>query len=383
MRTITTLLIIAVGALVALSLTMLASATMLDGGAAAGLRTQALAAALGFAALIALGSSDYHRLHRLAPWIYAATVVLLILVLTPLGKETKGAQRWLFKTQPSEFAKFGLIVSLAVYCARNAARMDRFVPGILGGAGLTIPIIALILKEPDRGTAALLMLVTLLVLLVAGVRWWFVVPPALLGGAALVAMVALSPMARNRIDAFLHPENHRDGAAHQVRKGLYAFGEGGWEGRGLGRGSLKYTVPEVHTDFILPAIGEEMGLTCTLGIVAAYGVLLFAGLTVASRAPDDLGRLLATGVTFLIAAQACINLGVVTGVIPNKGMPLPFVSRGGSSIAVLLALVGLLISVAREAVPGSASAPSSGAGTKRGRGRRDPFAPDSEVLGAT
>ncbi len=378
MRAVTTFLIIAVGALVALSLTMLASATMLDGGSFAGLRSQVAAAVAGFVAMIGLAMIDYRRMGGWVWWIYGATLVLLVLVVSPLGHETKGAQRWLFGTQPSEIAKFSLIVVLAWYGARNQARMERFGPGILGGAGLAVPVIALVLKEPDRGTAALLMLVTIVLLLLAGVRWWYVAPPVLLSAATLAAMVMFSPMARNRIDAWIHPANHKDGAAQQARKGLYAFGEGGWEGRGLGGGSLKYNVPEVHTDFILPAVGEELGLPFTLGVVATYGVILFCGILIARRAPDTLGLLLAAGITFLIAAQACINIGVVTTVLPNKGMPLPFVSRGGTSLAVLLAMIGALVSVARQADSGE-PVPT---GRKRRAGSRDPFSPDTDFAGA-
>lgn len=373
MRTLTTVLVVAVGALVALSLTMLTSATMLEGSANAGLRSQAAAAAVGFIALVGVSMIDYHRLQSSVWWIYAATLLLLVMVLSPLGHETKGAQRWLFGVQPSEVAKLSLIVVLAWHGARNQGRMDRFVPGIVVGAGLAVPMIALILRQPDRGTAALMMLLTILLLLVAGARWWYVAPPMVLFGAALAAMIVFSPMARNRVDAWLNPASHKDGAAQQARKGLFAFGEGGWEGRGLGRGSLKYTVPEVHTDFILPAVGEELGLPFTIGITAAYGVILFCGLGIARRAPDTFGLLLAAGVTFLIAAQACINIGVVTTVLPNKGMPLPFVSRGGTSLSVLLAMVGVLVAVARQASP---DAPA-----RRARGR-DPFSPDTDFAGA-
>jgi cell division protein FtsW len=285
----------------------------------------------------------------------------------------------LFGTQPSEFAKFSLIVVLAVYCARNQSRMKDFVPGILGGAGIAVPIIALVLKEPDRGTAALMMLVTIALLLLAGARGWYLVPPAILFGGALAAMIVFSPMARNRIDAWINPANHKDGAAQQARKGLFAFGQGGIEGQGLGRGRLKYNVPEVHTDFILPAVGEELGLPFTLGVVAAYGVILFCGIRIARRAPDTLGLLLAAGITFLIAAQACINIGVVTTVLPNKGMPLPFVSRGGTSMAVLLAMVGALVAVARQAGPDDAT---PAVARSRRVGSRGPFAPDTDFAGA-
>jgi cell division protein FtsW len=166
-----------------------------------------------------------------------------------------------------------------------------------------------------------------------------------------------------------------------VLKGLYAFAQGGIEGRGLGRGTLKYNVPEVHTDFILPAVGEELGLTFTLAIVVAYLTILICGLMVAMRAPDQFGLLLAAGITLLIVAQAMINIGVVTAVFPNKGMPLPFVSRGGSNLAVLMTMVGVLVSVARA----ERSEPNDAGPTpeRKGRGgRRNPFSSDTDFVGA-
>ena len=164
------------------------------------------------------------------------------------------------------------------------------------------------------------------------------------------------------------------------------------EGTGLGKGTMKFSVPEVRTDFILPAVGEELGLTFTLAVVAAYLVILWAGTAIAARAPDRFGRLMASGITFLIAMQAAINMGVVTGVIPNKGMPLPFVSRGGSNLIVLLTMVGILASVARAAeeegpeVDGKADegVPGTGRGRSRSRSRaRNPFGRDDEWVGAS
>lgn len=346
-RNATTALILAVGSLVALSLTMLLSATMLDRDPSAGVFNQTVATVAGLVALVTVAAVDYRRTGRLSWWVYALAIVLLVLVLVH-GRPIKGARRWVFGVQPSELGKLALLLTLAHFGATRGEQMRRFRTGILGGGLIALPIFALVLVEPDRGTAALLGLMTLLMLLLAGVRWIFVAPPALLGVGLMTAVVFFSPMASNRIDAWLHPENHRQGAGHQVLKSLYAFAAGGLDGRGLGQGTLKYRVPEVETDFVLPAIGEELGLPFTLGVVAAYLVILVAGSTIASRAPDRHGMLLAAGVTFLIAAQASINIGVVTGVLPNKGMPLPFISRGGSSIAVMLTFVGILLSVARQ-----------------------------------
>jgi cell division protein FtsW len=380
MKTITTLLVLAVGALVALSLTMLASATMLDSKPDESLFTQAGACLAGVVAMVVMSAVDYRRWMRGMWLVYGGAMALLILVLL-IGHEAKGARRWLWGTQPAEIGKFALILALAWYGSRYASRMQEFGRGICGSVGLVAPLIGLVLLEPDRGTGALMVGLTLMLLLLAGARWLYIVAPAILGGAAIAAMVVVSPMARDRIDAWIHPEAHRDGASHQVLKGLYAFAQGGIEGRGLGRGTLKYNVPEVHTDFILPAVGEELGLTFTLAIVVAYLTILICGLMVAMRAPDQFGLLLAAGITLLIVAQAMINIGVVTAVFPNKGMPLPFVSRGGSNLAVLMTMVGVLVSVARA--DRSESNDSSPTPERKGvGGRRNPFSSDTDFVGA-
>jgi len=380
MKTITTLLVLAVGALVALSLTILSSATMLDAEPDASLMSQAMACGAGVVAMVVAASLDYRRWSRGVWWIYGGSLALLVLVLL-IGHEAKGARRWLWGTQPAEIAKLALIVLLAWYGSRFESQMDQFWKGICGSVALAAPLIALVLLEPDRGTGALMVGLTVLVLLVAGARWIYIGAPALIGGAAIAAMVVASPMARARIDAWIHPEAHRDGASHQVRKGLYAFAEGGIEGRGLGKGTLKYNVPEVHTDFILPAVGEELGLTFTLSIVAAYFVILVCGLTVAMCASDTFGLLLAVGITLLICSQAIINIGVVTAVLPNKGMPLPFVSRGGSNMAILMTLVGMLVAVARDPAP--AREVPQPRGKPRGRRANHPHPGEPELSEAS
>jgi cell division protein FtsW len=178
----------------------------------------------------------------------------------------------------------------------------------------------------------------------------------LLLGAGLGAhFYGASQMVRNRVDAFLHPENYRETIGAQALKSLAALREGGLEGLGLGAGVIKHRIPEQHTDFIFPVIGEELGLFFTLGVLVAYVVILLCAMRIARRSDDPRGRLLAAGIGFLIAGQAAINIAVVTNSMPNKGMPLPFVSRGGSSIVAMLALVGVLLSIARLA-PGRPAA---------------------------
>lgn len=359
-RTITTLLL-AVGALVALSVAMLASATMLkqsDHLMHSWVKTQAIACFIGFVVLALAARIDYHLLERFAWPVYGVTVLLLALTLSPLGKNMNGAQRWLFHTQPSEFAKLGLVVALAWFGARFQHRMGSFLSGVLGMAAIAAVPVALIIVEPDKGTAALLGLVTFLIMLVAGVRWQHVAIPAAVCAVGFALLVSQSPYAKKRVTTWLDSMSRqaekkdvdRDGNL-QVNESLYALGAGGVSGTGLGRGAHKFNIPEQHTDFIFPVIGEELGLPFTLGVVGVFVVILVCGASVTHSAPDTFGMLLAGGITFVIAAQAAINLCVVTALLPNKGMPLPFVSRGGTGVVLMLGLTGLLVSVARQGIP--------------------------------
>jgi cell division protein FtsW len=199
-------------------------------------------------------------------------------------------------------------------------------------------------------------MVTVVVLLLSGMRKRYAIIPTLLGAGLAFHFYNSSKMVRDRMDAFLHPEFFPQTTGSQALKSLAALREGGLEGVGLGSGVIKLTIPEQHTDFILPVIGEELGLFFTLGVLVAFVVILLCSARIASRAADVEGRLLAGGIGFLIACQAMINIAVVTNSMINKGMPLPFVSRGGSSAVSMLALVGLLLSIARRA-PETSQAP--------------------------
>ncbi len=342
-----TALLLAVGSLIILSLTMLASATMLDKGDGFVLR-QALACGVGFAAFAFAATLDLRWVQRGVWLLYGGAVGLLLLTLSPLGTATKGAQRWLFGTQPSEFAKIALVLALAWFGARFRDRMKTFTAGVIGMGLIALPILVLVLAEPDKGTTVLLGVVALMVMLVAGVRWSHVGLPAILGVVALGLIISRSDYAMKRVNAFLNPTENRDSAT-QLNQSLYAFSEGGLDGKGLGRGSLKFKVPEQNTDFIFPVVGEELGLLATLGVVGAFLVILLSGAAITQRTTDPFAMLLAAGITFTIAAQACINMGVVTGLLPNKGIALPFVSRGGTGVVVMLTLVGLLVNISRQA----------------------------------
>lgn len=377
MRTVTTLLLAAVVALVSLSLTMLATATALDSvtGAEASVRSQLAATVVGFIGLGVAASMDYRRSRRLSWVIYVISIILLALVFTSLGREAKGARRWLLGIQPSEIAKLSIVLAMAAYGASRQHVIQHFWKGLGLGCLVAFPILILVGLEPDRGTTALLLAVTLMLLFLSGIRWIALVVPAAAGGLALGAMIWFSPMAVGRWAAWLDPDAHKATTGMQVRKSLQAFAVGGLGGQGLAAGAQKFRVPEVHTDFILPAVAEDFGLFGSLGVLAAYTIILFCGVTIASRAADLHGMLLAAGITFLICAQATVNIGVVTSLLPNKGMPLPFVSRGGSSIAVLLTLVGILLSVAwNSGASEGTDASTRHSGRPGGRRRNNPFA---------
>lgn len=354
MKAAVTTLSCCVAALLALGMVMLYSSSMTVAGAHY-LKMQLLWCALGLGVCAAVASLQMRWLERAAWPLFGLSVLLVALVLVPgLGRRINGAQRWFdfhgVRFQPSELAKLGLILVLACYGARMQRHMHTFwrgvvVPGVLIGVPL-----GLIFIEPDRGTAILLAAVGGAMLLLAGARWRFILPPALGVVAALGWSLWHDPVRQERILAFLHPEAHREGAGYQVWQGVLALGSGGWFGTGLGNSRQKLGfVPERHTDFILPIIGEELGLVATLSVLAAFALIFYCGAYIAWRAQETFGFLLASGAALLIGLQACINIGVVTASLPNKGIPLPFISYGGSNLVVMLACVGLMLNVARHA----------------------------------
>jgi cell division protein FtsW len=218
-------------------------------------------------------------------------------------------------------------------------------PGLIIGS-----VLVLIFVEPDRGATILLGAVTGIMLIVAGTRLWYILPPLPIAAVALAYALWNDEVRRRRILSWLDPEHHKQDAGYQVWHSLVALGSGGWQGLGLGNGRQKLGfVPEHHTDFILSVIGEELGLIATLGVLVAFAVIVLCGVQIARRASDTFGFLLATGITFLIGLQAAINIGVVTSALPNKGLPLPFVSYGGSNLLLMMTCFGLLVSIARHA----------------------------------
>jgi cell division protein FtsW len=355
MKVAVTTLAFCVAALLALGLVMLYSATMTTSAGAHDLMMQLVWCALGFVLCVTATSLDYQLLKKLAWPAYGLALILLALVFAPfIGHASHGSHRWIGRghltLQPSEFAKAALIIALAWYGDRNQRQMHSLKRGVLVPMVICGAMLGLIFIEPDRGQTILLAAVSGAMLLIAGVRWRFILIPVFLGAAGLAFSLFHDSMRKGRIAAWLHPEAHAGGAALQAQQAMIGLGSGGWGGVGLGNGLQKNGyLPEIQTDFIFANIGEELGLVATLFVVIAFVVIAICGIYIALNARDTFGFLLATGVTFLISLQAAINIGVVTSALPNKGLPLPFISYGGSNLLAMLTCIGLLFSVARHA----------------------------------
>jgi len=365
MKTAVTTLAFCVAALLSLGLVMLYSASMNDlvsrkTGELAGAKyliSQLVWCGMGIVVCMVAASLDYRQLKRYAGPIFVVALVALVAVLVlpePWAKPIKGARRWIHlpfgNVQPSELAKLALIVVLAWYCERYQRQMHTLTRGVLIPGGIITLMLGLIFVEPDRGTTILLAAVSGAMLLLAGVQWRFILPPVLLAIVGLAVSLARDPMRSKRIFSWLYLEENKDGVGYQAYQAMIALGSGGWFGLGLGNGRQKLGfVPERHTDFILSIIGEELGLIATLGVVVGFVCIILCGVYIATHARDTFGTMLASGITLLIGLQSFINIGVVTSALPNKGLALPFVSYGGSSLLAMLAGIGLLFSVARQA----------------------------------
>ena len=375
MKSAISILIFCVGALLSLGMVMLYSSSMVQVGAHY-LMMQLVWCGAGLIGCVTVASLDYQILRKYVWWIYGLAAVLLVLVLIPgIGMKINGARRWfdlgVARLQPSEFGKIALIFMLAWYGERFQRQMPSFKNGLLVPSCFAAVLIGLIFIEPDRGTAILMSAVTCVMLLVSGVRMRFFVPPVVAAIVALGVSIWHDPMRMKRVFSWLYLEENKEGVGYQAWQAMLALGSGGWDGLGLGNGRQKLGfVPEHHTDFIFSIIGEELGLIATIGVVIGFVGIVACGVFIASRAKDAFGRLLATGITFLIGLQAFINIGVVTSALPNKGISLPFISYGGSNLLVMMTAIGLLLSVARQApspveteVKGTSDLPNGALGT--------------------
>ncbi len=312
----------------------------------------------GVAAAVAVGfvasriNLDYLR--RYVWWIGGGMVVLLLLVLIPhIGASVNGSRRWLghgaLRVQVSEFAKVALVYCLAHYLAINQTRLGEWRRGFAYPLGLIAAFTGLILREPDFGAAALTFAVGLILLFFAGAKWRYLMLIALLAGAAFAVELAHNANRLQRMTAFLNPEANKNAGTYQLYQAEAAFAAGGVRGVGLGQGRQQDNfLPEAHNDCIFAVVGEELGLPFTLGVDAAFGLIFVAGLFHLRRAPNLFQFLIAAGAILLISLQAIVNMGVVTGVFPTKGMSLPFISAGLSNLLLMGILLGLLVNTERN-----------------------------------
>jgi cell division protein FtsW len=324
-------------------------------------KRQVFAMVLALAGMWVTARLPYDWWRRLALPFLGVTLLLMVLPLIPgIGVEVKGSSRWIdlgpLNFQPSELGKLAMIVSLAWYVSRNQRYMGELVRGLALPLLLLGSVLFLIFAAPDFGTTFLVAAVGMLMLLAGGTRIGYLVLTGALGGLLFSFLIMQDAVRMRRITAFLNPEKYAQNEAFQLLSAMYAFVMGGFSGTGLGQGLQKrYYLPEAHTDFIFAIIGEELGLMASLLVVLLFAVFFASGLVVVDRARDPFGRYLALGIILMITLQAGFNLAVVTGVVPTKGLALPFISYGGSSMLVSMAMVGILLNVdlqGRLAKPG-------------------------------
>jgi len=352
-------LVVAVAVLVAVGCVMLfsTSAFALDsrGNPHFFIKRQLAWLAMGFFICVLAANVNYHVWQRTWWLWFGASVVLLVLCFVPpIGQRINGSARWIdlgfASFQPSELAKFAAVTALAWWFAREDVDERSFLRGFIFpmlGVGVLMGLIA---PEVDMGSTALIGATMFTVMFVAGSRVRYLAVVVLVGVIAFSYAITHMPERLGRVLAFWYPEQY-PADFYQQEQALIALGSGGIEGLGLGNGRQKMAyLPFAHTDFIFPMIGEELGLWCTLLIVFSYLVVILCGVTIALHARDRFGMLLGFGLVVVIAIQAAVNIGVTTAVLPNKGLPLPFISYGGSNLVFCLLCLGILINIYRHGV---------------------------------
>ena len=361
------LLLCAVLALVTLGLVMVYSASAVLAQDKLGdslyfLKRQLAAAGMGLVAMAVAMKVGWRKLARWAYPLLLVAIVLLVLVAIPgIGHSAGGARRWIrlpgFGLQPAEVAKFAWVVYLSYSLAKKREKVASFSVGFVPHLALCGLLVGLCMLQPDFGSSVLLVFMLFVLLFAAGAKLSYLVGMVLMALPLGYVAIASSPYRMKRILAFLDPWAHRHDVGYQVAESLMSIGSGGVSGLGLGDGRQKlFFLPEAHTDFIFSILGEETGLVGVGLLVVLYGVVLWRGVRASLAAGETFGTYLGLGITSIIAFQATVNMCVAMGLLPTKGLTLPFVSYGGTSLVVLMGAAGVLLSLSANAQPATRAA---------------------------
>lgn len=320
-------------------------------------KRQFLWALVGLIALFGMMNFDYFRLKRfIGPIVFIGFALLIAVLLPGVGTETNGAQRWInlgfMSFSPAELVKLCMIMFVAFGLSKKADKIQSFKEGILPYLLAMVLAAGLILLQPDLGTAVVLSGTIFIMLFAAGARISHLTGLMGLGAVAVALAIYFEPYRMRRFLAFMDPEKDPQGTGYHIIQSLYALGSGGLFGLGLGQSKQKYLyLPENHTDFIFAILGEELGFIGASLVVLLFVVFVWRGLKIAVTSPDPFASLLAAGITSGIALQAFINMGVVTGSMPVTGVPLPFISYGGTSLLFTMAGIGIILNISKYTTP--------------------------------
>lgn len=302
---------------------------------------------VGFCGMFIASKVNYKYWEKIATPIFFIAIFLLIVVLIPnLGSKVLGARRWIdfgfFSVQPSEVVKLGLSIFLAKVASRNKGPMSYFAPLVL--------VTGLIMLQPDLGTTMIVSLIGLCQIFISGINLFYFAGALGIGGLATMILILISPYRKERLLSFLEAERDPLGASYHIRQVLLGLGSGGIFGVGLGASRQKYLfLPESSTDSVFAVIAEELGLLGALGIIFLFAFFIYKGMMIAKNSPDTFSRVLAVGITSWIGGQAFLNIASMVALVPLTGIPLPFISYGGSSLVTVMAGCGILLNISKYA----------------------------------
>lgn len=351
---ITVLMLLAIGLVVVLSASSHLGETSYNNPYYFFIR-QVLWGVIGIVAMIFLSRIDYRLYKKLAFLIFIISIVLLVLVLIPgVGSgEVRGAKRWIslgfMSFQPSELAKIAIIIFLSASLSNNYKKLEKFWTGLVPYFGVILVVCALLFLEPHYSSLALIVAISLVLLFVAGAKIKHFVACILAILPVGIVGILISDYRLNRIFGFLDPWADPSGDGWQAIQSLYAIGSGGIFGLGIGQSRQKYLyLPDAHNDFILAILGEEFGLWGMILVISLFAIFIWRGIRIATKAPDMFGGLVAIGITMLVAIQVILNIAIVTAWFPVTGMPVPFLSYGGTSLVFFMSYVGILLNISRN-----------------------------------